>query len=473
MPALTVTRTILIEGMTCAGCESRIESKLLQTRGIVSAKVSYAKGTAVVKYESDIINLQQIEAIIKKLNYRIKNPKEPAGQKIRSSDFKTGRLLGFIVIFLAIYMISDRLGILALFNYFPAATENMGYAMLFITGLLTSLHCVAMCGGICLSQCLTGSSNNSSYSSKNGSNNGSNSMKEENSRFSALRPSFLYNIGRVASYTVTGAIVGAIGSVFGFSGSLKGIVQIAAGIFIIIIGLNMLNLFPWLKRLNIRMPKIFTKDIYSRKEGRSPLYIGLLNGLMPCGPLQAMQLYALSTGSPVKGAAAMLIFSLGTVPLMFVFGALSSLLSRKFTGRIMTAGAILVVVMGVFMLSSGVSLSGIALPSAPETVKKPASGNVASVYEDYQTVVTELSPGRYEPITVQKGIPVKWVIKAGNDDINGCNYRLIIPKLGLAHDFTPGDNVIEFTPQESGTIGFSCWMGMIRSRITVVDDINS
>jgi sulfite exporter TauE/SafE len=62
-----------------------------------------------------------------------------------------------------------------------------------------------------------------------------------------------------------------------------------------------------------RIPRVFAEKIDKKKDGKGPLYVGLLNGLMPCGPLQAMQLYALSTGDPVKGALSMLVFSLGTV----------------------------------------------------------------------------------------------------------------------------------------------------------------
>jgi len=71
--------------------------------------------------------------------------------------------------------------------------------------------------------------------------------------------------------------------------------------------------------------------IYRERQrgNKGPFTVGLLNGLMPCGPLQAMQIYALSTGNPLKGALSMLLFSLGTVPLMFGLGALGSLLSRR------------------------------------------------------------------------------------------------------------------------------------------------
>lgn len=113
--------------------------------------------------------------------------------------------------------------------------------------------------------------------------------------------------------------------------------------------------------------------------------------------------------------------------------------------------------------------SGIAIPSARGDAK---SGNIAVVNDGLQLITTGLPSGRYEPITVQKGIPVKWTIKAEDGDINGCNNRIIIPKYNKELKLKIGDNVIEFTPSESGVVPYSCWMGMIRSQITVVDDIN-
>ena len=103
-------------------------------------------------------------------------------------------------------MIISRFGVFNVFNAFPQAEETTGYGMLFIIGLLTSLHCVAMCGGINLSQCVLQDTQKSNTLSK----------------IAVLTPSFLYNLGRVLSSTIIGGIVGAVGSVAGFSGALKG-----------------------------------------------------------------------------------------------------------------------------------------------------------------------------------------------------------------------------------------------------------
>jgi plastocyanin domain-containing protein len=237
------------------------------------------------------------------------------------------------------------------------------------------------------------------------------------------------------------------------------------------------------------MPKFFARKIAGQKAaGRNPLFIGLLNGFMPCGPLQAMQLYALSTGSPAAGGLSMFLFSMGTVPLMFGVGALGSLLSRTAKGpvfrrRVMKAGAVLVTVMGLTMFTYGFSLSGFTLdvPGAVMAAVNPAAvragwkGNGAAapaspfqIENGVQIINSTLSPGRYPAITVQAGIPVKWTINAPAGSINGCNNRMIIREYRVEHRFTPGENVIEFTPAKTGRFPYSCWMGMIRSSITVV-----
>lgn len=324
----------------------------------------------------------------------------------------------------------------------------MSLGAMFVIGLLTSLHCVAMCGGINLSQCV-----------------GSASCADAGKR-NTLRASLLYNLGRVLSYTAIGAVVGAIGSVVSFSGAAKGVVQLVAGIFMVIMGLNLLGIFPWLRKIAPRMPKIFARRLGAQGQGNGPLYVGLLNGLMPCGPLQAMQLYALSTGSAGMGAMSMLLFSLGTVPLMFGFGALSSLLNKKFTKRMMLVSAALVIVLGVSMFHNGIALSGFGAPVA-RAAAQPAEASTAPA--EVQKITSQMSPNGYDPITVQAGVPVEWTLQAEAGDINGCNNEIVIPSLNISKKLQPGDNVIEFTPAQSGTIPFSCWMGMIRSSITVAE----
>ncbi|HHY82789.1 MAG TPA: heavy metal transporter [Clostridiales bacterium] len=456
-----VRKILQVDGMTCTSCEMRIERALKKLDGVIESKAVFSSSNVYVTYDVNVIELEQIIEAIENQDYVVKNKPGSAvvsetikAEKPANDKMTINQLLGIGIILLALYVIiKNTVG----FNFIPEINQSMGYGILFIVGLLTSLHCIAMCGGINLSQCVSYKVNN-----------------ENTGRLSILMPSLLYNSGRVVSYTIIGGIVGALGSTVSFSGAAKGIVAVISGIFMVIMGLNMLNIFPWLRKINPRMPKIFGRKIYNSNGRYGPFYVGLLNGLMPCGPLQAMQIYALGTGSFASGALSMFMFSIGTVPLMFGFGAVSTMLSGKFTHKMMKVSAVLVIVLGVVMANRGLALSGISVPSMPFGAGNAAKGsNVAVIQDDVQVVTTRLSSGSYEPITVQKGIPVKWVIQAQKSDINGCNNEIIVPKFNLVKKLEEGDNIIEFTPTEFGTFAYSCWMGMIRSKITVVDDINN
>ncbi|MDR3295936.1 MAG: sulfite exporter TauE/SafE family protein [Clostridiales Family XIII bacterium] len=436
-------KELKIGGMTCVNCQKKIEKKLRAAAGVESATVSYAAGRAVLVYDPVRISVADIAALIGKLGYELLEDGRNA--------FNPARAAGVLIVILALYMLLRQFGLTSVSKNFPLAEAGMGYGMLFVIGLLTSVHCVAMCGGINLSQCIPQATD------KPGG--------RENRKLRAFRPSFLYNLGRVLSYTLVGGIVGALGSAITFSGGMKGAVQLIAGVFMVIMGLNMLGVFPWLRRITPRLPGVFSRAAESKKNSGGPLVVGLLNGLMPCGPLQAMQLYALSTGDPLQGALSMLLFSAGTAPLMFGLGAAGSFLSKRFTSRAMTVGAVLVTVLGLGMFSNGWNLSGFsAAPPAPVQ----ANNAVADVQSDLQVVNTSLASGRFEPITVQAGIPVKWVIDAPQGSINGCNNRMFIPEYDIEHQFKTGENVIEFVPEKTGTFMYSCWMGMIRSTITVI-----
>lgn len=461
MNANIVKQYIRVEGMTCSGCEFRIERKLKSLPGVKEVSASYASSAVRVTFDKDAVDLDSLCAAIESLDYKVDrsegdrpglatvpagapHPKgnAPEGAKAESGKLSVNQLLGIAVILLAAYLIISHTGG---FNFIPQVNQNMGLGILFVVGLLTSLHCVAMCGGINLSQCV-------SYSFEN-----------EKSRFQKFKPSLLYNTGRVVSYTVIGGIVGAIGSAVSFSGAAKGVVAILSGVFMVIMGLNMLNIFPWLRKINPRMPKFFANKIHAGKSGHGPFIVGLLNGLMPCGPLQAMQLYALGTGSFLNGALSMMVFSLGTVPLMFGFGAASSFLSGKFTHKMMKASAVLVMVLGVVMVGRGLNLSGIGVAAASS-----GSGSTAQVQDGVQVVKTKFTSGKYVPIVVKKGIPVKWIITVTDADLNGCNNPVTIPKYNISKKLVAGDNEIDFTPDEEGTVPYTCWMGMISSTIKVV-----
>ncbi len=440
-----VKTRLAVDGMVCPSCELTIERGLKKLSGVINIKASYRTGTVTVAYDAQQVNEGQIIKVIEELEYKVapQNALAETGQADKPAKKRSIFTIaaGILVIGLAVFLMFDSsLGL----SFLPQIDESMSYGILFVVGLLTSVHCIAMCGGINLSQCIA------------------HQTGETQTLKTKLRPSLLYNLGRVISYTIIGGIVGALGAGISFSGTAKGIVAVVAGVFMILMGLNLTGLFPWMRKLIPHMPKALARKARAKKRGA--FVVGLLNGLMPCGPLQAMQLYALGTGSFFAGALSMLLFSLGTVPLMFGFGALSSLLSSKFTQRLMKVSAVLVIALGVVMAGRGLTQSGLS----PVLAADQLPSVTAQVQEDVQLVTTQMKSNTYDPITVKAGIPVKWTITADEDSLNGCNNPVTIPKYDVQKELVPGDNVIEFTPTEEGDVVYTCWMGMIRGVIHVV-----
>ncbi len=462
-------RTFTVKGMTCSGCEMKVERILNRLNGIKSAKASFSNNTVTVEYDPGVAGVLVMSQALEKAGYALGSeeagvPKrqltDPQGKK----RLRVDQMIGLVILLVAAYFLIEKtIG----FNFIPEVNASMGYGMLFVVGLLTSIHCVAMCGGINMSQCIAPTGT--------GGVSQTNLAAQTSDKPSAkVMPSLLYNAGRVISYTIVGGIVGVIGSVISFSGWARGVVAVLSGIFMVVMGVSMLGIFPWINKIIPRMPRFLQAKAGTVRQGKGPFIVGLLNGLMPCGPLQAMQLYALGTGSFFAGALSMFLFSLGTVPLMFGLGALSSLLSSKFTARMMKVSAALVLLLGLVMVNRGLALSGVNIMQPPEakpqTVESNGNGtaNGVTIKDGVQYISSKVTSGRYPQITVQAGMPVKWNLQAGAKDLNGCNRSIIIPAYNLEIDLKAGDNIIEFTPDKEGTIPYSCWMGMITSRINVV-----
>jgi sulfite exporter TauE/SafE/copper chaperone CopZ len=477
------TLELRIERMTCVNCQDRIERALKRIDGVTWTGVSYSEGKARVEYDARKTGEGEIVAAIEKLGYGVARGKKKGkerhvnGAVSSSRGLDARRVAGVLVAVVAAFLIMRGLGFTTSFGAIPLAEEGMGYGLLFVIGLLTSVHCVAMCGGINISQCIPAAAAGSPDKKRNAA---------------TLAPSLKYNLARVCSYTAVGAAVGGIGSVVSLSGDAKGIIQLIAGVFMVIMGLSMFGVLPGISRITPRLPRVFGEKVAAAKEssagdgsGKGPIVVGLLNGLMPCGPLQAMQIFALSTGSPAQGALSMLCFSLGTMPLMFGLGALSSALGRKFTSRAMTIGAALVIFLGLFMFTQGLTLSGVNVDAptrggggdgyiaadtddeASDDAYTDEGGNSYSVVDGVQVVRSELTPRDYPHITVKAGTPVHWIIDAPARAITGCNGAIYIPEYNIEYAFEPGENVIDFTPEKPGEFMYSCWMGMITSYITV------
>ena len=428
---------IKVYDMTCNSCENRVERTLKKLEGIVSAKASYIEEEVIVEYDTKSCSISKIKESIKSAGYNVEN----------SNKFK---VIGILIVAAAIIFLGNSTGGFDM----NAKLNGASYIVLFIIGMLTSIHCVGMCGGIMLSQSIS---------------------KEGTGKFEAILPPILYNLGRVIAYTIIGALVGALGSVLSLSLNAKSAMQIFAGIFMIILGLNMAG-FRMFRRFNLKMP---WSPCEAKMKTKTPFLVGILNGLMPCGPLQTMQLYALGTGSAAKGALSMFLFSLGTIPLMLTFGALSGLLSKGYTKKILKMSGFLVIILGIVMGNRGLALAGVRIPNlmdiggnSIESSLSESNKSKAILKDGIQEITMTVDGSGFTPnkFYVKKYIPVKWIIKG--EAINPCNNAIAIPTLNQEHSLKSGENILEFTPGDED-INFSCWMGMIKGEIKVTDDINT
>lgn len=425
---------IKVFDMTCTSCEARVERAIKKLSGVNNVMASFSEQCVTVEYDNEVCNLEIIKEGIKKAGY--------------STESKnTYKLVGIAIIALAIIFIGNSTTGIDMNSKLNGAT----YFVLFVVGVLTSIHCGGMCGGIMISQSIN---------------------EEGKSKFDSIKPAILYNLGRVLAYIILGAIVGALGSVFALSINLKAGLQLFAGAFMIIMGLNMSG-YRLFRKINLKLP---WSACSVKKRPKAPFLVGILNGLMPCGPLQTMQLYALGTGSAFKGALSMFLFALGTVPLMLTFGALSGLLSKNSTKTILKFSGILVVVLGVVMGSRGLALAGVTLPTLSPNLTASAAPNSAvakpTIENGVQIIKMTADGSGYTPngLYVQKNMPVKWIIDG--KALNSCNGTLVVPSLNKQINLQSGENVIKFTPTDKD-IPFSCGMGMIRGIIKVVDNVQS
>jgi sulfite exporter TauE/SafE/plastocyanin domain-containing protein/copper chaperone CopZ len=434
---------ILVKDMHCKSCEKIIERTLGKLPGVINVVASYEEELVFVEYDNDVLTQTQIKNSIISAGYSIKN---------KNSSMEIKNLLGILGAALIIIFLGKYSGS---FNMDSMLNGKVGYLILFTVGLFTSLHCLGMCGGIMISQTVT---------------------IKNNPKTKNFIPAIFYNLGRVLCYTILGGIIGALGSVFSLSIYTKAFITIFAGVFMVIMGFNMSG-FSLFKKFNLKLPFISCK---SKLKSSSPFIVGVLNGFMPCGPLQTMQLYALGTGSFIGGATSMFFFSLGTLPLMLSFGSLTSFLSKNHTQKILKLSGVLVLILGLIMTNRGLSLSGLNLRSLMLNMNSTIASNEdnvgnfvkAEIKDGYQEVtITALSNG-YSPnvVYVQKNIPVKLIILG--DELTSCNNEVVIPAYNLQKKLTSGETVFEFTPEDKD-ISFSCWMGMLNGIIRVTDDLDS
>jgi len=201
-------------------------------------------------------------------------------------------------------------------------------------------HCIGMCGGIIIA-----------YSSTK--------VDSKWSKWLQSMAHLSYSFGRITTYTLLGAIFGAIGGVTSFNYMANATLTIVAGIFMILAGLSLLGKFSFLTKLEHSFSQTsWYQEVFRSVLRSKSLYsfyiLGLLNGLLPCGLVYFFAVTAASTGSPLWGALVMFIFGLSTIPALFTLGMFTGIFTKSnFRKTMMSLAAMVVVLYGFYTIYRG------------------------------------------------------------------------------------------------------------------------
>lgn len=282
--------------------------------------------------------------------------------------------------------------------------------------------------------------------------------------------------GKLVSHTVLGALLGVLGNAVQLTVGTRAVLQIVAGVLIVVFGLAQLGL-PGFRRVVIEPPRSWQRVVRGSARSRAataPALLGLASVLVPCGVTLSIEALALASGSAFTGALIMAVFVLSTSPLFAVLGYLARKAATAWRGRLAMATGLVVVALGVYTLNGGLELTGSPLAASRAAAvlvgEQPADTNAAATDVSGRQVITigagstAYTPGNVE---VKSGVPTELVIQSRG--AQGCIRAFVIPSLAIERTLpVSGETRIDLGVLEAGRVDYSCAMGMYTGVLTVI-----
>lgn len=436
---MSIKQTFRVTGTTCASCEIVLERELKKIPGVESVVASHTTGTITLtsNRHSPLTPFDLEKAVGEHNKYRFSTNDFSAAEERRS--WKHVGAMGVFV--LALYLLMKQFGLL---TFSPTVETGSGLGAIFLVGLVAAFSsCTAVVGGLVVAVSSAAAKNNPSATT---------SQK--------LRPHVLFHIGRFLGFAGLGALTGWLGSILVLSTTGNAILVILIAVLMLILGMNLLDVFP--RRLwgTVQPPKWLSHRIHALSASSHPgvpMILGVATYFLPCGFTQSMQLYALSTGSPLQAALVMSVFALGTAPALFGLGALTAYAKGPWLGRMTRAAGALVVVLGISNIQNGTRLLGWTPSRGDESVVR-SDTFIENGTQVVQMEVTNRATYVPDVLTIQAGVPTNWEIYGAKQ--MGCASTLVVPGLGIKQALRPGFNQIALAPIEAGVYPFTCSMGM-------------
>lgn len=307
-------------------------------------------------------------------------------------------------------------------------------------------------------------------------------LKDKSKKTGHALPILAFLISKLVAYTFLGFLLGWFGSLFQLSLTANIILQLAVGIFMLGTALNLLNVHPIFRYFIIQPPRFLTRLV--RKESKStnlfaPAILGALTVFIPCGATQAVMALSIASGNPFSGAAILFAFVLGTSPLFFVIGYLTTKLSGSFQEKFTKIAASALILLALYNFNNTIALTGsnLTLDSAVTNIyctfsfcDKDFGVSPVQAAAVSDATITINNDG-YSPnnLTVKAGSTVKFTIV--NKGGGGCTQAFTMPKYNIQKIVPIGkSDTLTFTaPNEPGTqLAFMCSMGMFRGTINII-----
>ncbi len=321
----------------------------------------------------------------------------------------------------------------------------------FLTGLTTGgLSCFAVQGGL-LAGSLT-------------------EQKKENQRKSII----LFLVSKFFAHIILGILLGLLGSALIITTKTQGIMQIISGIVILLMALKLSEIHPIFRKFSITPPKFIfrllrnqSKDINSF----SPILIGALTVLIPCGITQGMMLLSVSSGNFWYGGLILGAFILGTTPVFYLLGMASEkILSIK---PLKIFAILIMIYLGLTAINSGQTLRGSVHTFQNYTsvlLRSDLAIQGQTLQENGKQIVTiNVKNNGYTASTntLKIGVPVKLILKTNK--VGGCIRSFTIPEYNISKILpATGTEIVEFTPTKLGKLTYTCSMGMYSGTFNII-----
>lgn len=458
--------TIAITGMTCASCERRVSKALLRVKGVDSVDVSAARGTAVIS-GSPTVDRPGIDAAIRSAGYELGVTRWfTRDAEIWKLLLVTSIVIAWIAWVIANSAVSD----------FAAALVNPssgGLLLVLTLGLTAGVStCMAMVGGLVLAL----SASHAAALAASGT-----TMPGLGRR---MRPHVVFNIGRIVGFGMFGAILGVIGSSLSLPTRAMGLLTVAVAVVMFLLGMRLTGLSPRMAAWSPRLPGGLGRSlgVDSAADGSysdvRAAGLGAATFFLPCGFTQAVQVYALSTASPLSAGLIMATFAVGTTPGLLALASVPEVATGGARTTILRVIGVVVIAFALFNLPGGLRLLGITsvssgVPAAAATAQGSKQEQAAitsnvSVANGVQTVtMTQVADGYLPADTVMyAGMPTTWVIE-GTAPFS-CSMALRVPDLEVGVNLVEGPNSLDLPAMEPGTTQFMCAMGMYTGTLTAV-----